>query len=46
LTFSAVEISGYDNNNNKIIIEDNLEFTTDFDTTNNKVSLRWVNIES
>jgi hypothetical protein len=40
LTFSAVEISGYDNNNNKIIIEDNLEFTTDFDTTNNKVSLR------
>ena len=46
LTFSAVEISGYDNNNNKIIIEDNLEFTTDFDTTNNKVSLRWVNIDS
>jgi hypothetical protein len=40
LTFSAVEISGYDSNNNKIIIEDNLEFTTDFDTTNNKVSLR------
>lgn len=46
LTFSAVEISGYDNNNNKIIIEDNLEFTTDFDTTNNKVSLRWVDIDS
>lgn len=46
LTFSGVELSGYDNNNNKIIIEDNLEFTTDFDTTNNKVSLRWVNIES
>lgn len=45
LTFSAVEISGYDNNNNKIIIEDNLEFTTDFDTTNNKVSLRWVDID-
>lgn len=46
LTFSGVEISGYDNNNDKIIIEDNLEFTTDFDTTNNKVSLRWVDLDS
>ena len=45
ISFSSVEISGYNEHNNKIIIEDNLEFTNDFEINQQKVSLRWNEIE-
>lgn len=41
ISFSSVEISGYNEHNNKIIIEDNLEFTDDFNINQQKVSIRW-----
>lgn len=39
--FSAIEISGFDELKNLTIIEDNLEFTDDFEISQQKVSLRW-----
>ncbi len=39
--FSAVEITGFNEENNLIVIEDNLEFTDDFEISQQKVSLRW-----
>lgn len=45
ISFSSVEISGYNEHNNKVIIEDSLEFTDDFEINQQKVSLRWSEIE-
>lgn len=45
ISFSSVEISGYNEHNNRVIIEDNLEFTDDFEINQQKVSLRWSEIE-
>lgn len=39
--FSAIEISGFDELKNLTIIEDNLEFTDDFNINQQKVSIRW-----
>lgn len=39
--FSAIEITGFDELNNLTIIEDNLEFTNDFNINQQKVSIRW-----
>lgn len=45
ISFSSIEISGYNEHDNKVIIEDNLEFTNDFEIKQQKVSLRWNEIE-
>lgn len=45
ISFSSVEVSGYNEHNNRVIIEDNLEFTNDFEINQQKVSLRWSEIE-
>lgn len=41
ITFSTVQISGFNENEDEILLEDELEFTKDFEIINNKVSLRW-----
>ena len=41
ITLSSIEIKGYNENKNLITIEDNLEFTDDFEISQQKVSLRW-----
>ena len=45
ISFSSIEISGHNEHNNRVIIEDNLEFTDDFEIKQQKVSLRWSEIE-
>lgn len=41
ITFSAVQISGFNEKEDEILLEDELEFTKDFEIINNKVSLSW-----
>lgn len=41
IVMSSISISGYDDNNNSLEINDKLKFTKDFSVDNNELSIRW-----